>query len=205
MPSNELNDMVSSFINKPVATSGRPYFLGSHGLIKFSDGVDGESPSIYWLVSEKDHTIRPFESDAALTAAFGPGVEEAKSKCVHVAHPSISSNGEIADGVLKGYEILDSEHAVHEDGSALPMDVSLHQLKKRYGKPINSASEEKAVNMLDNLLSSLSAGQDGISAAAVEKIKRNERFCAHLINSLSYGGYSIQDCKKEILRKSKQG
>ena len=204
MPSNELNDMVSSFINKPVASSGKPYFLGGEGLIKFSDGVDGEAPSIYWLVSEKDRTIRPFESDAALAAAFGPGVEEAKSKCVHVAHPSIANNGEITDGILKGYELLGPEHAVHNDGSALPVEVSLHHLKKRYGKPINSASEEKAVNMLDNLLSSLSAGQDGISAAAVEKIKRNERTMAHYISALAYGKYTVSDIKREILRKSKQ-
>jgi len=204
MPSNELNDMVSSFINKPVATSGRPYFLGSHGLIKFSDGVDGESPSIYWLVSEKDHTIRPFESDAALAAAFGPGVEEAKSKCVHVAHPSIANNGEITDGILKGYELLGPEHAVHNDGSALPVEVSLHHLKKRYGKPINQDAEEKAVNMLDNLLSSLSAGQDGISAAAVEKIKRNERYVASLVNALAYGSYNVSDVKRSIIAKSKQ-
>ena len=201
---SEFETMITSAMHKPIASTGKPYFLGGEALIQFSSGMEGEEPSVFWLVDQSNHTIRPFESDEALAAAFGSGVEEAKKRCVHVAHPTISSSGEIMDGVLKGYELLGSEHAVHSDGTAKPVDVSLYHLKKRYGKPINPASEEKAVTMLDNLLQSLSAGQDGVSSAAIEKIKRNERFLAHLVNALSYGGYSVQDCKKEIIRKAKQ-
>ena len=56
---------------------GNPYFLGDHALIKFSNGEGNYGEDTYWLVDKENHTIRPFESDMALDAAFGEDLETA--------------------------------------------------------------------------------------------------------------------------------
>ena len=91
----------NSMGNTPSPVSdGKPYFMGSHALIQFSGGEDGLRPSTYWLVSKDDHTIRPFESQAALNAVFGANSQDALQNTVTVSPPNIDQHGNISDGVL---------------------------------------------------------------------------------------------------------
>jgi hypothetical protein len=187
--------------NNPI-DSGRPYFMGPHAIIKFSGGEEGYGPSVFWLVDKSNHTIRPFESHMALDAAFGDGLQEALSKVVTVAQPKIDNNGDIKEGVLTDFNVLGPEYSIKEDGTSKPLHFSPHQLRSRYGKPVNEEAETKAEQEVDNLLNELSRNENGsdMTAKFINGLRKDHQLMAFYISAIAYGSYSIDDIKKEIIR-----
>ena len=181
---------------------GRPYFLGEHALVKFSGGEEGYGPSVYWLVDKGNHTIRPFESHMALDAAFGKGLQEALTRVVTVSQPQIDGNGEIKDGVLADFNILGPEYSIKDDGTSKPLHFSPHQLRRRYGKPVDEKKEASAERDVDNLLNKLSKNENGSSMTAkfINKLRDDHQLMAFYISAIAYGNYSIDDIKTEIMR-----
>jgi len=182
---------------------GKPYFMGDHALIKFSNGASGNGPEVYWLVDKDSQTLRPFESSMAMDAAFGKDLEEALKHVVVVAHPTIDSNGDIKTGVLKGFSVLDPEYSIKEDGSSKYLHFSPHHLRQRYGKPIHQENEDKATRALDHLLKTMkdSEHKSHIPPSYIEKIKRDHRLMAFYVSALAYGEYTLGDIYSDISHK----
>ena len=141
--------------NSNPVQEGNPYFMGDFSLIKFSSGEEGYDPGVYWLVNKDDHTIRPFESDMALDAAFGEDLQTALQNAVTVVPPVMDQSGNITEGALADFSLLGPEYAIREDGTSKPLSFSPHQLKGRYGKPVNEEVEKKATEVVDGFLSRL--------------------------------------------------
>ena len=186
--------------------SGTPYFMGEHALIKFSSAEGGFGPETFWLADKKLHTLRPFESHAALQNAFGDGFDEAMKHVVHLVAPRVHSSGEIVEGVLRDYNIMSPEYAIKEDGSAKKLHFSPHQLRTRYGKPSNAKAESDSANKVEALLDKLKKSEQvGVSADFVDKIKKEPHLMAFYISALAYGGYHIHDVFTDIFRRAKRG
>ena len=190
-------------INHNPVENGRPYFIGQHALIKFSNGTDGYDSSVYWLVDKENHTIRPFESHDALAKAFGEGLNDAISKVVTVTPPQVDSNGAIKDGILADFDILDPEYSIREDGTAKPLDFSPHQLRSRYGKPIDEQKEISAEREIEKILDSFkpTGSRNDIPQSFIKNLRNNHRQMAFYISSLAYGEYSPQHVYNDILDK----
>ena len=186
--------------NSTPIQDGSPYFMGDHALVKFSDG--GESDN-YWLLDKKNHTIRPFESDMALDAVFGDQLEQALRSAMVISTPSTDSSGNIMEGVLADFSILGSEYAIHEDGTSKPLQFSPHQLKDRYGKPIDEKAENLATEVTDGFLTLMKKNEDqtGIPANFIEQIKKDSKLMAFYISSLAYGNYMMEDIYSDIARR----
>lgn len=182
---------------------GKPYFMGDHALIRFSTGEEGYGPSTYWLIDKSNHTIRPFESHMALDAAFGPDLKEALQNVVTVAAPQIDSSGDITDGVLADFSLLGPEYAIREDGTSKPLDFSSHQLKSRYGKPVDENMENNAAEILDGFLTKLkeNESQTNIPGSFIGKLRRDQRLMAFYLSSLAYGDYFLSDIYTDILKR----
>jgi hypothetical protein len=182
---------------------GKPYFMGGEALIRFSSGEEGFGPETYWLADQSNHTIRPFESHMALDAAFGDGLQEALQNAVTVTPPKIDSNGDIVDGVLEGFSILGPEYAIKEDGTSKHLDFSPHQLKSRYGKPINESVEGLATEVLDGFLGLLKNNEDktDIPAAFINKLMEDQKLMAFYISALAYGEYTMGDIYSDVARR----
>jgi hypothetical protein len=182
---------------------GRPYFMGDHALIKFAAGEEGFGPETYWLVDKSNHTIRPFESHMALDAAFGSDLKQALQSAITVNPPSVDENGEIAEGVLQDFTILGPEYAIREDGTAEPLEFSSHQLKQRYGKPINDGLESLGAEVLEGFLNLMKTNEKktDIPAIFVEKLKENHKLMAFYISALAYGDYTLGDIYSDVSRR----
>jgi hypothetical protein len=187
--------------NNPI-DSGRPYFMGPHAIIKFSGGEEGYGPEVFWLVDKENHTIRPFESHMALDAAFGDGLQEALSKVVTISQPKIDNNGDIKEGVLADFNILGPEYSIKEDGTSKPLHFSPHQLRSRYGKPVNEEAETKAEREVDNLLNELGRNENGseMTAKFINGLRKDHQLMAFLISAHAYGGYDKNDIHAYILK-----
>lgn len=186
-------------IQTPVS-GGRPYYLGGQALVKISGGEGGYGPEVYWLVEKKDQTLRPFESETALKNAFGEGFETAMNHVVVINPPKIDENGEIMEGILKDYNILSPEYAIKEDGSAKKLRFSPHQLKSRYGKPIDMNAEGLASEAIDGFMNHLKGqeGQTNIPAGAIDELKQDTPLMAFYISAIAYGGYKLDDIYADI-------
>jgi len=186
--------------NKYPIQDGKPYFMGDEALIKFSSGEEGLSAGTYWLVNKKDHTIRPFENHMALSAVFEEDVEKALNNAVTVSQPMIDDDGEISDGVLADFTLLGPEYEIREDGSAKPLHFSTHQLKGRFGKPVNEKAEEKASTELDGFLTMLKDNEDktGIPPAFIDGLKEDEKLMAFYVSSMAYGKYTLKEIYSDI-------
>ena len=182
--------------------SGRPYFMGQHALVRFSGGEEGYGPEVFWLVDKENHTIRPFESHMALDAAFGDGLQEALTKVVTIAQPKTDSNGDIREGVLADFNILGPEYSIKEDGTSKPLHFSPHQLRSRYGKPVNEESEVKAEREVDGLLNELAQNKNGsdMTAKFINSLRKDTQLMAFLIGAMSYGNYDKNDVHAYILK-----
>ena len=181
--------------------NGRPYFLGDFALIKFSGGEEGFGPEVYWLVSKEDHTIRPFESEMALDAVFGEDLQKALERVVTVTSPTMDSNNDIVDGVLADFNVLGPEYMIKDDGTSEPLEFSSHQLKGRYGKPIDEDQETTAERTVDGLLNTLAKGDSKITPAFIHKLRNDHQLMAFYIGALAYGGYNENYIHADILRR----
>ena len=180
---------------------GQPYFMGDEALVRFSSGEEGYGPSTYWLVNKTDHTVRPFESKMALDAAFGEDLPEALQNVVTIAQPSVDKDGEITGGVLADFSLLGPEYAIMEDGTSKPLHFSSHQLKSRFGKPIDENKENDAAESLDGFLNKLKENEQrtGISAAEIDQLKDDQKLMAFYISALAYGKYTLKEIYADIL------
>lgn len=205
IPQDPMQGMPMQANSAPVK-DGSPYFLGDQALIKFSSGEDGMSPSTYWLVDKNDHTIRPFESQEALDSAFGSDVQDALQHVMNVIPPSVDESGNITDGVLAGFDILGPEYAIKSDGSSKPMHFSPHQLRGRYGKPVDDQLEGLAAEAVDGFLNILKTKESvtGIKPSFINKLRGDNQLMAFYISAMAYGDYTLNDIYAEIERKSKQ-
>lgn len=187
-------------MNSSPVPDGKPYFMGDHALIKFSGGEGGFGPETYWLVDKSNHTIRPFESEMALDAAFGEDLEEALKKVVIVSPPMVDDTGNINDGVLTDFTLLTPEYVIKEDGTSKPLEFSPHELRSRYGKPINESLEQLATEAVDGFLDLLKAneGKTNIPAAAIGKLKSDNQLMAFYISALAYGDYTLGDIYSDL-------
>jgi len=182
---------------------GNPYFMGENALIKFSNGGENSGPETYWLVDKNNHTIRPFESDMALDAAFGEDLQSALQNTMTVVPPAIDSSGNITDGILNDYTILGPEYAIKEDGTSKPLEFSSHQLRGRYGKPIDENIEGLSAEALDGFLNLLKTNEKktNISANFLNNLKKDEQLMAFFISALAYGDYTLGDIYADIARR----
>lgn len=187
--------------------SGHPYFMGDHALIKFTSGEEGHGPETYWLADKSNHTLRPFESEAALQKAFGDGYQDAMDHVVSLVPPTISSDGEITDGVLHDFNILSPDYAIREDGTAKKLHFSPHQLKGRYGKAIDQNAEGLATEAVDGFLGILKnkAHLTKIPPSFINELRRDHQLMAFYISAMAYGGYSLHDIYADISRRFKSG
>lgn len=190
--------------NTTPVQSGRPYFLGDYALVRFSDGEES-SQTPFWLVDKSNHTVRPFESHMALDAAFGPDLKDALQNVVTVSSPQIDANGDITDGVLADFSLLGPEYAIRDDGTSKPLDFSSHQLKSRYGKPVDEGMEGQAAEILDGFLTKLkeNESQTDIPGNFIGKLRKDQRLMAFYLSSLAYGDYSLSDVYSDISRRFK--
>jgi hypothetical protein len=182
---------------------GNPYFMGDYALIKFSTGEEVFGPATYWLVDKSNHTIRPFESHMALDTAFGEDLQDALQNAMTIVPPQIDQSGNITDGVLADFSILGPEYAIKEDGTSKPLDFSPHQLKKRYGKPINENLEGLSTEAVDGLLGLLKKNESKtkIPAKFINELKNNQQLMAFYISAMAYGDYSLNDLYADIHRR----
>lgn len=203
-PNQLLPGQVSQMSSNPVQ-DGKPYFMGGEALIRFSSGEEGYGADTFWLVDKSNHTVRPFESHMALDAAFGKDLETALQNVVTVAPPQIDSSGEITDGVLADFSLLGPEYAINEDGTSKSLDFSSHQLKGRYGKPIDEGMENNAAEILDGFLNKLkeNENQTNIPGSFIGKLRKDQRLMAFYLSSLAYGDYTLNDVYSDILRRFK--
>jgi hypothetical protein len=180
--------------------AGTPYFMGEHALVKFSSGEQGFGPETYWLVDKKMHTVRPFESHEALQNAFGAGYDQAMQHMATVIAPNVSSEGDVTDGVLKGFNILSPDYSIKEDGTSKKLQFSPHQLKQRYGKPIDMNSEGLATEVVDGLIEHLKKQQHktGITPAFLDGLKKDHHLMAFYISAMAYGKYHLSDVYHDI-------
>ena len=197
--SEQTND-TSMQANPTPVHDGKPYFLGGHALIKFSSGEEGFGPDTYWIVDKSNHTIRPFESHMALDAAFGEELESALSNAVTIAPPMVDDAGHISQGVLTDFTLLGPEYAIKEDGTSKPLHFSPHQLRGRYGKPVNESVEQLATEVVDGLLGLLKTNEDrtNIPAHFINKLKEDNQLMAFYISAMAYGDYTISDIYSDI-------
>lgn len=205
MPNDNLN-MLPGAMNQSPIRKGTPYFMGDQALVKFSPGGGEPDSGLHWLVDKANNTVRPFESEVALQAAFGDGYEAAKRGSVVLSPPVIDENGEITEGVLRDFSILGSEYAVKENGTSKKLDFSPNQLKKRYGKQINENGEGLAAETLDGLLNIIkSKGKEmNIPSSFINQLKKDSRLMAFYISALAYGEYTLGDIYSDILNRSKE-
>lgn len=197
---DDFQNLVSQAISKPTVSGGKPYFLGLHALVKFSSGLDSEGPSVFWLVDKGDKTLRPFESETALKNAFGEGYDTAMQHVVHLAHPKIDSSGDILDGALKGFSLLDADYAIREDGTAKEQEFSNHHLRNRYGKAVDVKAEEQAARTLEHVFKTMKERDSKeIPPSEIEKIKGDGRRVAFLLNAIAYGKYSGRSVRDHLL------
>ena len=190
---------MGSYNPNPVG-DGKPYFMGDHALIKFAGGEEGMGPEVFWLVDKKDQTIRPFESEMALDAAFGEDLQIALQNLVVVEPPAVDEENDIQEGVLTGFSILGPEYAIREDGTAKPLDFSNHQLKSRYGKEIDEDNEDKAAQLIERFLDSLASGEEKtkIPKKFINKLKNDKKVVAFYISAMTYGEYTLDDVFADI-------
>lgn len=202
---NQSQESMTQMNSTPIHT-GNPYFLGNEAIITFSGGEDGYGPKVYWLVDKDNRTVRPFESEIALQKVFGDGYQDALSHCVTIVPAQINQDGEIMDGVLRGFNILDPNYAIKEDGTSQKLDFSPHQLKGRYGKAVDQNAEGLSTEVLDGLLNHLKSkeGQTGITGTFINKIKQDQHLMAFYISALAYGNYTISDVYKDISQRFKR-
>ena len=192
-------DLIQQANPNPIS-DGNPYFLGDHALIRFSTGEEGFGPDTYWLVDKENHTVRPFESNMALDAAFGEDLEEALANAIMVSPPAVDQNGEITDGVLADFSLLGPEYAIREDGTAKPLAFSSHQLRGRYGKPVDQQMESLATEVVDGFLGLLktNAEKTKIPAGFIDGLKRDSKLMAFYISAMAYGDYTLSDIYSDI-------
>lgn len=189
--------------NPTPVSDGSPYFMGDHALITFSGGEEGLGPATYWLVDKSNHTIRPFESHMALDAAFGQDLQTALQNAITVSPPNMDQQGDVTDGVLAGFTILGPEYAVKEDGTSKPLHFSSHQLKGRYGKPIDEGLEHLATEAVDGFLGLLKTNEDktNIPGTFVSKLKGDHQLMAFYISAMAYGGYNLGDIYADVRKR----
>lgn len=187
-------------ISSQAVQDGKPYFMSDQALVKFSEGEGG---STYWLVDKTDNTIRPFESNMALDAAFGDDLEEALTHAMTITPPQIDNDGNISDGVLAGFNILGPEYSIKEDGTSKQLHFSPHQLKGRYGKQIDEGVENLAAEAVDGFLGLLKSNEDKTSIPAnyINKLKNDQQLMAFYISAMAYGDYSLGDIYTDISRR----
>ena len=188
--------------NTSPISEGNPYFLGDHALVRFSSGEDSGS-DIYWLVDKEDRTVRPFESDMALDAAFGEDLPTALQNAVTLTPPITDPDGNITEGVLAEFSLLGPEYAIKEDGTSKPLDFSSHQLKSRYGKSIDEKSEGMSTEVIDGFLEKLKKNEDktSIPASFINKLKNNSRLMAFYVSAMAYGDYTLSDIYSDITQR----
>jgi hypothetical protein len=201
-PLNQPQDQVPEIMQhspNPVG-DGKPYFMGDHALINFSTGEEGLGPETYWLVDKNDHTVRPFESNMALDAAFGEDLQMALQKAITVSTPSIDGDGNITDGVLSDFTLLSPEYAIKEDGSTKPLSFSPHHLRQRYGKPVDESLEELATEAVDGFLELLKKNEKTtkISPSFISGLKKDHQLMAFYISAVAYGDYTLNDIWGDI-------
>jgi hypothetical protein len=182
---------------------GNPYFMGSHALIRFSTGEEGFGPDTFWLVDKQDHTIRPFESEMALDAAFGEDLEKALQNAVTIVPPQVDQQGNITEGVLADFSLLGPEYAIQEDGTTKPLSFSPHQLKSRYGKPIDENAEGTATEVVDGFLNLLQKNEQktNIPANFINQLKNDQQLMAFYISAMAYGNYTLRDVYADISKR----
>jgi len=180
--------------------------MGDFALVKFSDGDGGYDEATYWLVDKKSHTIRPFESNMALDAAFGEDLQTALQNTMTITSPMIDGNGEIVEGILSDFSILGPEYSIKDDGTSKPLDFSSHQLKQRYGKPMNEGLEGKATEAVDDFLELLKTNEEktNIPRNFIHELKNDHKLMAFYISAMAYGEYTVNDLYADISRRFKQ-
>jgi len=125
-----------------------PFFIGDHSIVRITN-PNNPNASTIWLVDSKKKVLRPFISEKAFRNAF-ENAEEAEKAVV-----TISSRDLGPGGALDGFKPLSGTQGVKDDGSMDKIDFTPAQLQRRYGKPSDPASENKALSMIDGIFGQL--------------------------------------------------
>lgn len=185
-------------ISSPFTPGGvtQTRIMGDAALISFP-----EFPGQVWLVDANGKTIRPFKSDMAFNNSF------ADPNAARAAIHTLPLNELQQGGALNGFQLLNNNYAIQDDGRAPTLGASYAQIAARYGAQVDEESELMASRTLDgflNLLKSPSTGS-GLSATAVDSILNDKDTLGFYINALAYGGYTPEDIFRDIKRKELVG
>lgn len=167
-----------------INSDGDPYFLGDYGLVNYGGTI--------WLVDNERKTLRPFASEAAFNNMFDDPIS-AKAAIANIDQGSFMDGGTLQD-----YTVLDRSYAIQFDGTYKEYEPA--KLQARYGNEIDTNLEQSAYMTLDGFMDLLASEDSGISADALNKIKKDKNSIAKYINALAYGGYTLSDVYRDIAR-----
>ena len=129
-----------------------PFFVGDHSIVRIAN-QNNPNASTTWLVDAKRKVLRPFLSDQAFQNAF-EDPNEAEKAVVNISTRELGPGG-----ALDGFKPLQASQGVNHDGTMGKVDFSPAEIQARYGKPEDSASENKSLSILDSLLGRLNKKQ----------------------------------------------
>ena len=138
----------------------------------------------------------------AFNSVYASNLDVAKRSIAPV-HPSDFGPG----GMFGGYQQLDYNYAIQNDGSMKPFDASPSQLQTRYGQAIDTSQEQNAAMGVDGFFNLISKTNSGIDANFLSTLKNDRPTVAFYINALAYGNYTLSDIYRDIKKKElvKQG
>ena len=129
--------------------SSEPFFIGDSTIVKILNAMNPNASTL-WLVDPKNKTMRPFMSEQAFDASF-QDPEQAK-RAITIVTPQDLGQG----GVLSGFQMLNGQYGIQDDGSMQNIEFSPSQLAQKYGQQSNPGIENKSLSLLDGVLDKVS-------------------------------------------------
>jgi hypothetical protein len=127
------------------------FFVGDNSIIRITNPNNPNNSTI-WLVDSKKKVLRPFMSEQAFDNTF-EDPEEARNAIVTVSAEELGPGG-----ALNGFELLQGNQGVQEDGSMEDTGISQSELQNRYGKQEDQEGENKALSILDGVFGQIAKG-----------------------------------------------
>lgn len=132
-----------------------PFFIGDQSLVRIVNPTNPNA-STRWLVDAKKKVLRPFISEDSFRSAFDDP-DEAEKATITISARELGPNGALA-----GFKPLKGDMGVQQDGSMKKIPFTEAQLQNRYGKPQDTAAENRALSMIDGLMGKMGGQSQGM-------------------------------------------